>query len=435
MKFWPWGGGSKVEQKSGSGNVPNQVGFLNFLQRGHNYDLAFHKFIEYYKMCEPFAEAVDLRADAFADIKPVLVNKKTGDVVEDEEYMAFLERPNSDMNYKDFARHLSSMMDVTGNPFIKLLGPESRPPLEIDVVSPVFTTLFPDFSGRLERVFVSSEFENATYHSDRKDGYNRLRANQDNELWQIVSFNPDRGTRRLYSTPMAQSCSYDIEQVIEAGAHNKSLLQNGARVGGVLTTKDNEYPLSDEQFKRMQDQFDAFHRGSENAGRPLVAENMEWKDNHISNKDMDYEHLVANARSAIYKRYKIPLPMTEQGSQTFNNYASAQLTFYDQSVLPHADFLLSNIKDATLYRFRKDHKDLILTYDPTSITALETRKVENIKVKKEVGVHSVNELRQDFGDEPVDGGDSIFIESNKIPLNEEEFSNDATELNQPAEQE
>ena len=437
MFKWPWTKkqpDTKLEQKStggGSGNTPAYNSFLSFLQGGNNWDLSFIKLIEYYRCCEPFAESVDIIAEGFADITPILKDKRTGEVVEEPEFFDLLNYPNSEMSYKDFARHLSSMFSITGNPFIKLIGPETRPPVELDILSPQYATIFPDSVGFVGSIKVNSEFESSVYRGDKINGRYRYRANQDNELWRVFQFNPNRGTRRFWGVPMAQPCYNDIEQIIQLGIHNNSLLRNGARPSGILTTKDNEYPLSVEQFKRMQDQFDAYYSGAINAGRPLIAENMDWKDAIQSNRDMDYENLSGNARSSIYKRFRIPLPMTEQNRQTQNNYALSQLAVYDNAILPHADFLFEQIKNAILYRFRDDWQYIEMTYDPEQIEALKIRQMEYIKDKSAIKVHTVNELRTDFGDEPLDNGDVLLRPSNEIPVLEEEaFTEDAAPINE-----
>jgi phage portal protein BeeE len=200
----------------------------------------------------------------------------------------------------------------------------------------------------------------------------------------------------------------------------------------MLSTTDNEYPLTKEQFGRMQNQMDRYMSGTENSGRPLVGENMRWQEIIVNNRDMDYENLSKNAQNSIYKRFDIPLPLVENDSQTYNNYAQAMLALYDMGVLPLTQFLFNQLSAALIYRFRpNDYRDLYLTYDEENIKALQIRRTEAIKLKKEVGVHLVNELRADFGDEPKEGLDVLLRPANEIDVLDDDAYQEAEELSNP----
>lgn len=403
---------SQIETKSLTGSS-----FAGFLQDTDNWDLSFAVLIQYFKRCAPFSDAVGTIADAFADISPVVKNKKTDEYIYDHPVLSLLEFPNNDMSGEDFRRHIASMYLITGNPFLKSIGDVKRPPLNIDVLNPTYANIEASRTGDIGRIRVNSEFESAVYLPESEQRRYRYR-HGDMELWPCWGFNPDRGSRNFFGTPIAKPLYYDIEQYISSGQHNKSLLQRGARPGGTFST-EGTVPLTDAQFKRMQEQIDMYYVGANNAGRPLLLENTKYQEHIVTNRDMDYKTMSENARNAIYRAFKIPLPTVDSGTMTFSNFSSAALVLYDKAILPLTKFLFRQFTIALMYRFEKDWQNFEITYDPTSIPALEMRRMEIIKTKKQVAVHTVNELRRDFGDEPLPGGDVLLRPAAEIPALED----------------
>jgi phage portal protein BeeE len=277
----------------------------------------------------------------------------------------------------------------------------------------------PDNVGDVNTITVNTQFMNATYRAKDVQRRKRYYHGTDNEIWHVFTFNPDRGTQIYYGTPIAKPLYYDIEQYIASGTHNRSLLLRGARPGGTFS-HNGEVPLTDKQFKRMQDQIDQYYVGANNAGRPLFLENIEYTEHIVHNKDMDYATLVANARSAIYRQFRIPLPLVESSTMTHNNYETAQVALYEKAVLSVTDKLYEQLTLALMYRYEEDWQRYELAYDKASIPALQLRQTETVKTKKQINVHTINELRADFGDEPLPGGDVLMRPSNEIPALEED---------------
>jgi len=403
-----------LEEKS-YGNPLGASSFAAHLQDSDNWDLSFAVLIQYFERCAPLADAIQRISEGFAEL-PIVVRKiSTGELITKHEFLKLLQYPNDSMSQEDFLCQLASMYLITGNPFLQSLGPVTRPPASLDVLNPQYSRIEPNRLGDMSLIYMQSEFMNAVYKGDNVDGRLRFRASDDNEIWPVFSFNPRRGSRHFYGTPIPKPLYNDIEQYIYSGRHNKSLLKRGARPGGTFSTNDNQYPLTDAQFKRMQDQIDLYFVGAENAGRPMLFENVKYQENIVTNRDMDYKTLSLNTRTAIYRQYKIPLPSIEQGAQTYSNYETSTVAEYDKAILPVARFILGQLTSALMYRFESDWKDYELWYDETQIPELAPRRIDNIKTQKEIGVSTVNELRVGLGLKPVAGGDVILRPANEIP--------------------
>lgn len=409
-KFWEK---KSLELKSNNPNAQNES-FVQYLQDNDNWDLSFAMLIEYSQRCAPFGNAVAIIAEALSGIPLKVWDKKDKVFIDDHESMELLTYPNSDQSYSDWVVQFGGMYLITGNPYVNPLGSYRRAPTALEILSPQYGDPQPDSTGDLGRVIYQDEFGSRTYIASYEKGRSRLRSGTDNEVWPVFAFNPNRGSRKFYGTPTAKPLYYEIEQYINAGIHNKTLLKRGARPGGLFTAK-TEHPLTDEQIDRFQKQIDTYYVGSNNAGRPLFGENVDYKESIVSNRDMDYKSIVENTSDSIYKQFKIPLPLVSNKASTFSNYETAQVSLYDRAVLPLADFLFRQLTMAIMYRYEDDWKRYEFTYDESDISALQMRRNESIKVEKEIGVSTVNELRTLLGKDEIEGGDVILRPASDVP--------------------
>lgn len=405
----------KIEKKSGDSGSYGGVSFIGYLQDGDNWDLSFMILLQYFQRCAPFGDVVGKISEAFSEIPIYVFKKSTEEIIRKHPILDLLQYPNDNMSQEDFLRHICSMLLITGNPLLETLGPVTREPLSLDVINPQYSTIMADGFGAMGNIRISSPFMNKVYKGESEEGRLRFRHSDDNELWPMFLFNPNRGSTRFYGAPIARPLYYDIEQYIQAGKHNMSLLIRGARPGGSFHTKTPDQ-LTDTQFKRMQDQIDMYYVGANNAGRPLLLENTEYTEHIVHNRDMDYPTIVKNATTAIYRQFNWPLPSVDSATMKFSNYETSQVAEYDKAVLPVARFILSQLTSALMYRYEKDWKDYALTIDEREIPELAPRRIANVKAQGEINVNEVNELRQMLGDEPISGGDAIYAPNNMVPL-------------------
>lgn len=406
--------GTGSNQTTGVTGAASAASFIGFLQDQDNWDISFAVLIEYVQRCSPFADAVGIIADAVADIKPRVFDKQAGEYVENHPLIDLLEYPNSGMDRTDFMRHLASMYCITGSPLLRSLGPHNRPPVGLDVDSPQHADIQPDRVGDIGVIKMASDFHNATYRAEMVDGRARYRAAGDLEIWPLFGFNPKRGSRKFFATPIAKPLYYEIEQYINAGLHNKSMLKRAARPGGMFSSTRPE-DLTDEQFQRLQDQVNMYFSGPNNAGRPMLGENLKFEPMIVSNRDMDYAAMSQNVTVAIYRQFRIPLPLITASTMTYSNFETAQVALYDRAVLPMTRFIYGQLTQALMYRFGKDWRRYDLRYDETDIPALQIRRAEMVKLRKQIGVNTVNEMRLSLGDEPIDGGDIILRPASEVP--------------------
>ena len=410
-----------TETRSGA-TVPPYFTRAGLFENAGCYDLSFFALLKYYKQCAPLADSVDTIANDAAEIDPIVWDTKENEPVEDHDVLALLEIPNTTQSYEDFMIELASMFLITQNTFLESVGNVKRPPLSIEMRSPVYSTLLADSVGDLGKILINTTFINDAYKAETVKRRARYYRGNDKEIWPILGFNPEKGSNKFYGTPRIQSLYYEIEQYIASGRHNTALLKNGARPGGVMTAKP-EAPLTADQRQYAQDQLDIYYGGPDNTGRVMFAEWFEYKDMIVNNRDMDFKTLREGTRESIYLRFNIPLPMVTTGTMTFSNYETAQVAEYENAVVPLVKYLLKQITLATMYRYHpEDPGRYVITIDETKIGALGAVRTKTIETMSKIGVSKVNELRVAQGLEPLEGeeGEAIMIPANQIPLVDDE---------------
>lgn len=417
MRAYPTSERSVIPNAAISENRGNSaLSLVDYLQTMGHQRMSFAQMLSYYDLCAPLADAVDLVADGVASIQPVVWDRVTEDYV-DHPVLELLETPNDAMDYSDFANDAVHIQMLTNNPFLNLVGPVTQPPLALDIIRPQHTEITPDRTGDIDYIRVSSDFINAAYKNEFDGGRARYREEKDGEgeIWPMWGFNPNKGTRNFYASSQMQPLFNEIEQYIMGNKHNRALLANGARPGGVFATEGGSEPLTDRQQERMQDEIQKNYQGVDNAGVPMLLEWVKYHDMLVNNRDMDYVNLQADARNGISKRWKIPLAMIDAKAMTYSNFGQATIALFNMAVLPAANFFYRQLKAALMYRYGNDWKRYDITYNPSNIPALQTEMVENSKKRSEVGIYTVNELRETAGLGAIDNGDVILRPANDVP--------------------
>lgn len=392
--------------------------FVGWLQRNDNWNLSFAALLHYYERCAPLNSATNEISDGGSEIPARVWDKKAKKYIEDHDVLERLERPNNDMDQNEFVQHALALQAITNNPFFDFIGNVNKPPLEIDIVSPCIVDVEPDSVGDVGTIRVMSEFGKRLYKQENIKGRVIYSMGSEREIVHLKGFNPKRGTRNFFATPVARPLYYDIEQYIQGGLHNKSLLEKGARPSGILTTNADEW-MPDNVFQRLEEELKKFLTGAGNAGQVMIGENAGFKELSTTNKDMDYKTLIITATIAIYRQFRIPIPLVSEGAMTYSNYGTANVALYDRAILPAVKKLYRKLGQALFPRYGESSRDLELVVDDQDIPALETRRIENTKSKSEIGVVEVNELRTDLGLEERPGGDVIPSINKNAPNSEE----------------
>lgn len=401
-------------------NSNTDQAFINQLLNNRQYDLVAHQAVNYYKTCSPVGISIDWITTEAASITPLIYDTKNKIFEYSHPLLDLLNNPHPAFEYNEFMESLLQFYLLTGNTYLITSGEKSRPPIMIETAPPQNITYniardgYP-LSFTISQYSGSTEFFR-TLEKSKFKYYDKL---QDAELFQIRNANPTSNDFKLTGLSPLNQIYYEIEQCISGNIHNLSLLKRGSTLGGIFTTQGS---LSDEAFRRLQNQINIFFSGENNAGRPFLAEEgLGFTSNSQSNRDMDFVNLRDRNESTIYNKLKVPLPLVSKDTMIMANFDAAKIELYDRAVLPLIKRIFANMTSFLMPAYQNS-ENLILSYDAAEIPALEPRSNESVKTLKDTNLLTTNELRAKLGYDDVNGGNELYQPANLVPFTDDDAS-------------
>ena len=251
-------------------------------------------------------DAVDRIAEDFSQIKPVLQDKKTKELIEDHPAIELIENPKFSTSGGRLKRELATSILLTGEGYPVLIGNINYEPSGIYQVYACNTSLIDGEDGYIKDIIFSAQNDNKTYI--RQTNYKRGMfvyqcPDQLAETMQIKTISRNYGNR---GQSRLERIYYQAMTKYYGNIHNTSLLKNGTRGGGLWHPINNS--LTSDQYKEFRKEVANF-KGPGNAGKDIVApQAIKYEDFLIRPRDMDFINLIENSRVEIYGQYHIPLP-------------------------------------------------------------------------------------------------------------------------------
>jgi|TARA_R110000765_G_scaffold46663_1_gene96207 HK97 family phage portal protein len=398
---------------------PVELSFAEFLFRNGDTDLSFARMNELYRDVLPFSNAIDIRARSFSDTPTRLVDED-GKYIRKHPMLDIINKPNDIETRGKFLYSLASNYDITGNVFVIATGNPDNAPFELLVIpsyriSPIGTSKRFGWLNIPACFYVSNDgFEGDKFIAESNgDGVRYVNEYRNKELIPITSFNPTASSINFFGLSKAQPALSEMEQYLEGNMNNLSNLKRGARPSMVWQNTKPEM-LTDEQWTRAQ-QMSQKYAGSQNAGGIPILDGLDAKPVSSSNNEMQFRDLQKDMFERINVIYDIPLPMVTSTANTFNNYETAQVSLWDNAVMPLANVLYAALTKALLPRY--DAAGLSYSLDPIDVIPLRRRAIETAKLQHETNINTVNEIRNLIGyDDGDKAWDEIYAPLNQMPL-------------------
>lgn len=375
--------------------------------------------MEFYRKNAAIATSVDWIADSMEQIAPVLEDMD-GSHSDDHEVIDLLMNPNGFQTWTEMIGELSRHYLLTHNGFMGAVGNINFVPSEIYIIKPQAVSIVADARDNYPAIYTVAEGAvNGSYSRETQGREVRFYSGPLKELFQLSGFSSRNDN--LWADSPLKAAALEAKQQIQGRIHNLQLLNSGGRLSLIVNFKD-ENLIDEDELKERKERIQETLGGANNAGAIAVVSAPEMNIEEVgkTNKDMDYAELDRVASHAIYMRYKIPLPLVTPTAATYNNMRTAIEMLYDFAVLPHADTLFAAISKFLLPRFKLDVREYRITYNPDSITALMSRKLEQLKMRRDVGIETINELRSLIPNrDDLDGGDILYQPANLIPVGED----------------
>ena len=348
-------------------------------------------------------------ADSISNLVPVL--EIGGKKIVDHPMLTYLKNPCYAMDYRLLMKSSAVYYLVTGETFFLAVGNINRPPLEFYSVSPTLVSHNTTY-GMIDRFTIDGEFYPSNYSFDSKTKSFMSRENL-KQLTHLRDFSGKdnsvvRGISRLISV------SNSARQQILGTRHNLSILEKGGRLSLLFHF---ENAMDDDQFQKVAERVREQFGGADNAGQIGITAGgkLQVENAGLTPQDMDWGNAQRMANQVLILSYNLPLPLFSLDASTFNNMSSAMEMYYDDAILPNAQILFDSIGSILFPRFGLD-ANAKLTCDIDKITALTTRRNNEVKLRKDIGIESDNELRSILGREGYAGGDTMYKPSNLIPI-------------------
>lgn len=406
--------------------LPDRSSRFNNTSFMYEYDITPSMALRYYKNCSPIFNAVDLIASAISEIDPKIWDNKEKEFVENEEVLALLARPNADISWEEFIYSISSFYIITGNCYIASSGEKGQKVAELYAYNPSEIYIHQALDGFAYSYAVNNTWLSETFYRDESnDGFRFINKANNAELWQIKRFSSDTGSKSLYGLSMLNPIYYEIEQHNSSNKHNYSSLERGVTTSGILTI---DPPVDEQTFVRLQEQMRNQYEGASKAGKFLMLNGLgKFDKTSMSNKDMDFLELKKEVMHAMYRVLKIPLALVSTDTMTLDNMTRAMLMFYDLAVLPLAKRLFAELTNFILPKYM-DVTRYQISFDEGSIIALEPRRNEQVKVLKDLGIFTPNEMRAMLGYPAIKGGGYVYGQMSEVPKLEDETDDVGAEL-------
>lgn len=364
---------------------------------------------------------VNMVAEGFASLVPVL--EVDGKIVTDHPVLELLKAPSPFYDARLYAETIAKDYLITGETETVAIGAVTRPPLELQPISPSNISVDEGQGGLAVSMYVSGNTLAGSYILDTHRGKGaRYFDGTLRELKQTRSYSTKSNSLLRGQSPLV-SAAKEARQHILGNTHNASLLEQGGRLSVVFNFEDD---MEDDDFKATKAEVRSQYGGAQKAGQIAVTAGgkLNIEEFGVNNKDMDFAKLQRMAQDSVALTYHVPLMLISTDAATMDNYKEAKLALYDDAVLPLADRLYAGLSAFLLPRYGLDPSKVKITYDIDQITALATRRNEELKLRKELGVETTNEYRSMIKREPVDGGNTVLAPANLLPIGTDIFTED-----------
>ena len=331
----------------------------------------------------------------------------------DHPLMKLLEHPNPLQSRVEYFQALYSYMLLSGNNF-SLRVDVNEMPHELHILRPDRVDLeVNDTPIPLAYKYKLGGKVVAKYPVDQMNGRSVVK--------HIKLFHPMND--HLGMSPLS-AAMMDIDHHNSIMRHNIALVENGARPSALLVFKPIDETgapatMTDEQRQTLNRDLEQEFTGERNAGKPIVAEgDMHWQQMGISPKDMDFANSKNMAAKDIALCYGVPAQLIGlPDSMTYINVREARLSLYEETIIPHARRVESDLNEwlAPLYG-----DNVKIKYDFDAIPAMterRRRRIENLIEVVQAGLMTINEAREELNmSSDMEGGDTLFMPQNFFPV-------------------
>lgn len=322
--------------------------------------------------------------------------KKAVDIEEITEhpFIDLTNNVNEFMNKTDCLEISDLHEELTGNAYWYLRYNNLEVPSEIWILQP-------------DKVWIVPDKQNFISHYMYKLGYgmDALRIEKED----IIHFKFPNPKDPYYGASPLQAVAemYNINQ--NMNTYENAMFTNNARMEGYFSTDEE---ITDTSWERLKTELKETWEGVTNTGKTgLLDQGIKFNQISFSPRELGFLNGRRWSKSEIFEAYDTPMGLLDEKANRANAEA-AQYVYMKFGIQPRHK------------RFEeKLNEKLLPLYDEKLFVAFENCVPDDkeFNLKEEVdlvgaGIKTRNEIRLNRGEEPISGGDTIFIPMGSVPL-------------------
>lgn len=207
---------------------------------------------------------------------------------------------------------------------------------------------------------------------------------------------------------------YSLAYEIGISQGSKGFLRNFFDNGGTSTSvlKYKRGQINEEQLKELKKSF-ANSQLKNNSGLVAIDDTMNFERLQIPTEVLNFLNSYKFSTNQVAKAFG--LPVSKLGVETVNTSITQANLEYLQSTLDPIFKMM--IDEMQIKIFNESGIDYDLEFDTSRLVDIDPElKLERVTTLFSKGSITLNESRKPFGYEPIEGGDDVFIDLNRIPL-------------------
>lgn len=211
----------------------------------------------------------------------------------------------------------------------------------------------------------------------------------------------------------AASARVDVEEF--ATKYQRNFFINNARPDFLILS---EKKISAEQKEDMRESWDKRHKAGKDqknvAKGAFLEGGVEYQQVSITQQEMDYIESLKLTRDDILVAFQVPKPIVAITEDV--NYANAETAmdvFLSETIVPEIRQLTEKLNEHLVYPEYGDTFFLDFE-DPVPENEKEMAEIQQIRINS--GTLLINEAREQWGDEPVKGGWSLWKPFSEQPV-------------------
>lgn len=197
-----------------------------------------------------------------------------------------------------------------------------------------------------------------------------------------------------------------------ATKYQRYFFENNARPDFLLLS---DKKISAEQKDEMRASWDKRHKGEKNSGKGAFLEGgMKYQQVSISQREMDYIESLKMTRDDILVAFGVPKPIVAiTDDVNLANAKTAMEIFLSETIVPEITQLTEKLNEHLIY---PEFGDQFFVEFVSPVKENQTEKADIQAKRIASGTLLINEAREEWGDQPLKGGNTLYIPFGMQPV-------------------